>query len=73
MQKIIIEINSNEITLDNLIKLSGLANSGGQAGKFISDGLVKVNDDKILIKRKKITLLDKVTFADEYIIELKAK
>lgn len=73
MEKIIVEIESKEIRLDHLLKYSGLAISGGQAGQFIIDGLVKINDELVLVKRKKVTILDKVVFDEKYFIELKAK
>lgn len=73
MEKIIVEIESKEIRLDHLLKYSCLAISGGQAGQFIIDGLVKINDEVVLVKRKKVTIFDKVVFDEKYSIELKAK
>ncbi len=50
------------ITLDTLLKLMRLVNSGGEAHTFIKNGDVLVNDVVALEKRKKIRLGDKVNF-----------
>ena len=50
-----------------LLKLKQLAQSGGHAKVMINDGLVKVNGEVELQKRKKIRIGDNVQFAGEYI------
>lgn len=39
------ELNGEYIELCNLLKLAGLANSGGQGKLMVSDGIVKVDDN----------------------------
>ena len=58
---------SEFIPLDKLLKFMLLVNSGGEAHMAIQDGLVKVNGDVELQKRKKIRVGDNVQFAGEYI------
>ena len=73
MEDVIVEIDSEGIRLDHLLKYSGLAMSGGQAGQFIIDGLIKVNGFLVSEKRKKVFLSDTIIFDDKYLIKLKAK
>ena len=42
------------IKLDALLKVVGIASSGGMAKNFILDGLVKVNGDVVVQRGKKI-------------------
>ncbi|MBU1369686.1 MAG: RNA-binding S4 domain-containing protein [Bacteroidetes bacterium] len=42
------------IQLNQLLKLTGIADSGGDANQLILDGLVKVNEQPASEKRKKI-------------------
>lgn len=42
------------IELNKLLKLMGVAQTGGHAKLMIDDGLVKVNDEVELRKRKKL-------------------
>lgn len=55
------------ITLDNLLKLMRLVGSGGEAHAAIQEGLVKVNGEVELQKRKKLRAGDKAEFGDECI------
>lgn len=51
------------ITLNNLLKVEGLCESGAVAKQVISDGLVTVNGQIELRKRCKITAGQQVEFA----------
>ena len=50
------------ITLNNLLKIEGLVQSGGMAKKVITDGLVKVDGELELRKRCKIVVGQQVEF-----------
>ncbi len=47
-------INTEYIELDKLLKVSGIAESGGQAFMMIGKGIIKVNGNSVFEKRKKI-------------------
>ena len=65
--------NDNEfITLDTLLKLMRLVGSGGEAHAAITEGLVLVNGEVEMQKRKKIRAGDKVEFNGEHLIEITA-
>ena len=54
MQKIDVEITTEFITVDKLLKFAGVVDSGGQAFQLVLDGLVKINGNTIHEKRKKV-------------------
>lgn len=54
MQKEKIAITSEFITMDKLLKFSGVADTGGQAFMMVLDGIVKLNGTTISEKRKKV-------------------
>jgi len=54
------ELNDEHIELYKLIKVMGLAESGGQAKIFIEEGLVKRNGEVELRKRAKILSGEKI-------------
>ncbi len=58
-------ISKEPIELYKLLKLEGLASSGGEAKSVIADGLVSVNGAVETRKRKKIVAGDVVAFAKE--------
>ena len=49
-----IKIDTEFIKLDSLLKLSGVAPTGGAAKIFVQDGEVKVNGEVVLQRGKKI-------------------
>ena len=49
-----IEINTEYIKLDQLLKFSGIVESGAMAKQIILEGSVKVNDEVCLQRGKKI-------------------
>lgn len=65
--------NDNEfITLDTLLKLMRLVGSGGEAHAAVTEGLVFVNGEVEMQKRKKIRAGDKVEFNGQHLIEVTA-
>ena len=55
------------IQLNQLLKLLGLVETGGEANQCITDGLVKVNGTTELQKRKKLREGDIVIFEEHSI------
>lgn len=62
-----IKIDNDFIKLDSLLKLAGIAQTGGQAKIFIQDGEVKYNGEVCLMRGKKVYKGDKVEIFDEII------
>lgn len=62
-----IKIDTDFIKLDSLLKLSGIAQTGGQAKIFIQDGEVKYNGEVCMMRGKKVYKGDKVEIFDEII------
>lgn len=63
------ELEKHEfIELNKLLKLLGWAESGGEANNLITDGLVKVNGEMELRKRKKLIAGDVVSFENQSVI-----
>lgn len=61
MKKLSFKLDGQEfIQLDQLLKLLNIASSGGEAHLMIEDGIVKVNGEKELRKRKKLYPGDEV-------------
>lgn len=54
MQKETIGITTEFITMDKLLKFSGVADTGGQAFMIIENGVVKLNGKAVSEKRKKV-------------------
>lgn len=70
MEQITTNIKTEYIKLDQLLKFSGLAESGSDAKDMILCGIVSVNGEKCAMRGKKIRNGDKVTveFEDETVI-----
>ena len=62
-----IKLNSEFIKLDSLLKLSGIASTGGAAKMFVQNGDVKVNGETCLKRSKKIRKGDRVEIFEEII------
>ena len=58
-----IEIKTEFIKLDSLLKFAGLTGTGGEAKYVISEGMVKVNGETCTARGRKIHPGDKVEFA----------
>jgi ribosome-associated protein len=56
------------IELNQLLKVVGLVNSGGEANAFISNGEVRVNDEVETRKRNKIKTGFKVEFDGQVLL-----
>lgn len=66
-------IHHEPVQLYKILKFEGLASSGGEAKKAITEELVTLNGKIEIQKRKKIVSGDEITFNDEsYLIKLKA-
>ena len=61
MEKLEVQIETEYITLTNLLKYAGVVMSGGQAHELIEAGFVSLNGQTVLEKRKKIRAGDEVT------------
>lgn len=61
-----IQITTDFIKLDQFLKLSGAAQTGGMAKEMISQGLVKVNGAVALERGKKLRNNDKVEVDGDY-------
>ncbi|MBQ6372518.1 MAG: RNA-binding S4 domain-containing protein [Oscillospiraceae bacterium] len=58
----IIEIKTDFIKLDSLLKFAGLTGTGGEAKYAVSEGMVKVNGEVCTLRGKKIRPGDKIEF-----------
>lgn len=67
-----IEISTEFIKLDQLLKFSGLTATGGEAKDAVANGSVHVNGVPCLMRGKKIRAGDKVTIG-EITLEVEAK
>lgn len=63
----IITISEEYIRLDNLMKYSGLCNSGGRAKYLIQNGEVKLNGEVCTMRGKKIRSGDMVEYQNKTI------
>ena len=64
-----IEITTEYIKLQDLLKLAGLTYTGGEAKVMVQEGLVKVNGEVCTMRGKKIRPGDVVTFrGQEYAV-----
>ena len=67
-----IKINTNFIKLSSLLKLTGFAQTGGNAKLQINQGLVHVNGETCKLKGKKLHNNDVVRFNGiEYIVKVR--
>lgn len=62
-----IKINEEFIRLDNLMKFSGMCNSGGRAKYLIQNGEVKLNGEVCTMRGKKIRPGDKIEYQNRMI------
>ena len=65
MQKETVAIITEFITMDKLLKFSGVADTGGQAILMVEDGIVKLNGKLVTEKRKKVFPGDVVNIEDQ--------
>lgn len=69
MERITIELRGDYIELNQLLKLAGACNSGGEGKMLVAEGIVKVNGAVELRKTYKVRAGDTVTLED---LEIKA-
>lgn len=67
-----IEITTEFIKLDSLLKFAALVGTGGEAKYVIAEGMVKVNGEVCTMRGKKIYPGDKVSFAENELLIEKA-
>lgn len=72
MEKEIITINTEFIKLDQLLKFSGIADTGGMAKDIILSGDVKVNGETALQRGKKIRKGDVVDVGGQVLLEIES-
>ena len=60
MEKLSVNITTEYIKLDQLLKFSGAAQSGSDAKDMILSGMVSVNGETCYMRGKKIRALDRV-------------
>jgi ribosome-associated protein len=72
MNRLKIEIKDDYIKLDQLLKLSGLTSTGGEAKNVIIDKLVMVNNEICIMRGKKIRENDVVKFNNNEIEVVKS-
>ncbi len=65
MQKETVEITTEFITMDKLLKFSCVADTGGQAFLMVEDGVVRLNGQLVTEKRKKVHHGDVVNIDDQ--------
>ena len=65
MQKETIEITTATITMDKLLKFSGVADTGGQAFMMVEDGVVRLYGQLVTEKRKQVRSGDVVNIDDQ--------
>lgn len=70
MEKETIKINTEYIKLDQLLKFSGIADTGGMAKDIILCGDVKVNGETVLQRGKKIRSGDEVNVGNQVILQI---
>lgn len=63
----IVTITKEPVELFKILKFESMANSGGQAKMIIADGLILVNGEVELRKRRKIVDGDQIEFGDNKI------
>ena len=66
MRKEVVSITTEFIKLQDLLKFSGVCETGGQAKLIVLDGECKVNGEVCLMRGKKIKSGDVVTVFDEW-------
>ena len=63
-----IEIKTEYIKLDALLKFAALVGSGGEAKTVVAEGLVKVNGETCTMRGKKLRAGDRVEFGGRTVV-----
>ena len=64
----VVNIDTDFIKLDALLKYASVAMTGGEAKIYITEGLIRVNGEVCTMRGKKIYPGDVVTFENEELI-----
>ena len=64
MEEVIVNIDTEFIKLDQLLKFVGIAETGGPGKEIVLEGVVYVNDEPCLMRGKKIYPGDTVSLDD---------
>ena len=64
MEEVTVNIDTEFIKLDQLLKFVGIAETGGHAKEIVLEGVVYVNDEQCLMRGKKIYPGDTVSLDD---------
>lgn len=59
-----VAIRTEDIQLDQLLKLAGAVNTGGEVKRLIEEGRIKVNDQRETARRRKLRVGDRVTLGE---------
>jgi ribosome-associated protein len=59
-----LSVGDEEINLTQVLKLAGWVSNGGEAKALIAEGLVRVNGEVELRKRRKMAIGDRVELQD---------
>lgn len=70
MNKQSFKVRTEFIDLLQLLKATGYAATGGEAKMMVEDGLISVNDEVELRKRRKLRPGDEVQISNEILIAL---
>ena len=70
MKKQVFKLRTDFIDLLQLLKATGYAATGGEAKMMVEDGLISVNNELELRKRRKLRPGDEVQISDEIVIAL---
>ncbi len=65
-----LRVGNRPINLTQVLKLAGWAEHGGQAKGWIAEGLIKVNGEVELRKRRKMAVGDRVELEDGPVLML---
>lgn len=65
MEKATIAIDTEYISMNKLLKFSGIADTGGQAFLMIEDGIIFLNGVQVHEKRKKVRVGDVVNIDNQ--------
>ena len=59
-----VAIRTEDIQLDQFLKLAGVVNTGGEVKHLIEEGCIKVNEKRETARRRKIHIGDQVTLGE---------
>lgn len=69
----IVNIHTADIQLDQLLKLAGVVQSGGEVKGLVNAGQVTQNDEPVTARRKKIKVGDIVKVSPDVILKVAAE